>query len=67
MSKAIRIIRYLILLILVVVFTGCASNKNTFYQKRKKSTQVSNTQLGRNKYYFSPNYQKKLKASYRKK
>ena len=65
MSKAIRI-TYLLLLVLVIIFTGCVANKNTVIQKRKKTAQVSTSQLGRNKYYFSPNYQKKLKSSYKK-
>jgi hypothetical protein len=65
MAKTIRIGCFL-LLMLIVIFTGCATNKNTYYQKRKKSVRVSTSQLGRNKYYFSPTYQKKLKSSYKK-
>jgi hypothetical protein len=67
MPNAIRIIRYLLIIMLVIVLGGCAVNKNPYYKKRNSSSKVSTTQLGRNKYYFSPTYQKKLKASYKKK
>jgi hypothetical protein len=68
MSKTVRVIKYLLIMMLITVFAGCApSKKNTYYQKRKKSTQINTTQLGRNKYYFSPNYQNKLKSNYKKK
>jgi hypothetical protein len=50
------------------MFTVCApAKKNTFYEKRKKSTQVNASQLGKNKYYFSSGYQKKLIKMYKKK
>jgi hypothetical protein len=67
MPKAIRIIRYVLIFMLVIVLAGCAANKNPYYKKRNSSNKVSTSQLGRNKYYFSPTYQKKLKASYKKK
>lgn len=65
MSKAIRILKYALIIVLVLLFTGCATSKNPYYQKRKKTSQINTTQLGRNKYFFSPTYQKKLKANYK--
>jgi outer membrane biogenesis lipoprotein LolB len=44
------------------ILTGCATSQkhNPWMAKRKKASHVSTTQLGRNKYYFSTSYQKKL-------
>jgi phosphoglycerol transferase MdoB-like AlkP superfamily enzyme len=67
MLKAIRIFKYLFICFLIVSVTACApAKKNPFYQKRKKSSQVNASQLGRNKYYFSSGYQKKLTKNVRK-
>jgi hypothetical protein len=47
---------------------SCApAKKNTYYQKRKKTSHINTSQLGRNRYYYSPGYQKKLMKSYKKK
>ena len=69
MSYPAKIIRYVILLVLILSLTDCASSKKDSYTaKRKKATSHINTsQLGRNKYYFSPEYQKKLSKNYKKK
>jgi hypothetical protein len=68
MSKAIRLIRVILIIFLVAAVTSCApSKKNTYYQKRKKASHVNTSQLGRNRYYFSDGYQKKLSKSYKKK
>jgi hypothetical protein len=68
MSKAIKILKYSFILILLVIFTACApAKKNPYYEKRKKSSQVNASQLGRNKYYFSKDYQKKLNNTFKKK
>jgi hypothetical protein len=49
------------------MFIACApAKKNPFYEKRKNGSKVSASQLGRNKYYFSSGYQKKLKKNYKK-
>jgi hypothetical protein len=51
-----------------VIFTACApAKKNPYYEKRKKSSQVNASQLGRNRYYFSKDYQKKLTKTFKKK
>jgi hypothetical protein len=50
------------------MFFACApAKKNPFYEKRKKGSQVNASQLGRNRYYFSSGYQKKLNKNYKKK
>jgi len=68
MSKAIKNLNYILYLFLIALFVSCApAKKNPFYEKRKKSSHVNASQLGRNKYYFSSGYQKKLTKSYKKK
>jgi hypothetical protein len=68
MSKTIKIMNYVFILILIVIFTACApAKKNPYYEKRKKSSQVNASQLGRNKYYFSTGYQKKLNKTFKPK
>jgi predicted metallo-beta-lactamase superfamily hydrolase len=48
--------------------TGCASSKkNPYYEKRMKASRTNANQLGRNRYYFSKDYQKKLNKSYKRK
>jgi|GEM_PF-878029 hypothetical protein len=60
--------KYLALIIVVILFTACASERNSpYYQKR--TTRASDTnanRLGRNRYYFSDSYQKKLNKSYKR-
>jgi hypothetical protein len=68
MSKSTFKIKCFLVLFLIVLMSACApAKKNTYYEKRKKSSQVNASQLGRNKYYFSSGYQKKLSKNYRKK
>jgi hypothetical protein len=51
----------------MVLATGCApAGKNTYMQKRKQSSKVTASQLGKNRYYFSSGYQKKLMKNYKK-
>lgn len=53
--------------IIMVLATGCApAGKNTYMQKRKQSSKVTASQLGKNRYYFSSGYQKKLMKNYKK-
>lgn len=68
MSRAIKILYYSFIFLLIVLFTACApAKKNPYYEKRKKGSQVNASQLGRNKYYFSKDYQKKLTKTFKKK
>jgi hypothetical protein len=52
---------------LITTVTACAPAKqNPFYEKRKNASKVNASQLGRNRYYFSSGYQKKLNKNYKK-
>jgi hypothetical protein len=64
-----KISRILLLLLLSIFLTnGCASSKkNPYYEKRIKASKSNTKQLGRNRYYFSNDYQKKLTKSYKRK
>ena len=62
-----KYLKFFLTIGLVLIMAGCASSKQNPYARKKKSSYISTTQLGRNKYYFSNTYQKKLKKSYRKK
>ncbi|OFY68521.1 MAG: hypothetical protein A2V64_02185 [Bacteroidetes bacterium RBG_13_43_22] len=60
--------KYLFLLVLIAAITGCApARQNPFQKKRAKASKVNTLQLGRNRYYFSTSYQKKLIRNYKKK
>jgi hypothetical protein len=68
MFRSIRQIKYFLIFLLIAVVTGCASAKqNPYHYKKKKASVVNASQLGRNKYYFSTGYQKKLINTYKKK
>jgi len=68
MSKAIKILRYFLIFLFFILITCCSpTRKNTYYQKRRKASHVNTEQLGRNRYFFSPKYQKKLGSTYKKK
>jgi hypothetical protein len=68
MSKVFKILKISFILILIVIVNACApAKKNPYYQKRKKASHVNTSQLGRNRYFYSPSYQKKLIKSYKRK
>lgn len=52
----------LIILILsaIMLMPGCASSKKNTYKAARKNSYIDTSQLGRNKYFFSKQYQKKL-------
>jgi uncharacterized protein YcfL len=57
-----------LLLLSIFLMAGCASSKkNPYYEKRIKASRNNTKQLGRNRYYFSKDYQKKLAKSYKRK
>jgi len=65
MSRTIRILKYAYIYFLIALFTGtgCASaKKNRVYSKSKESL-CDLSHLGKNKYYYSANYQRKLAKS----
>ncbi|MGA1978108.1 MAG: hypothetical protein ABSG89_09685 [Bacteroidales bacterium] len=69
MSKSFKIFFSCFLVLLAIaVCSGCsASRKNPWLQKKKQASKVNASQLGRNRYYFSPRYQKKLSKGYKRK
>jgi len=68
MSKYYKILKYFLIIILIAVISGCASaRQNPFDHKRKKASKQNTLTVGRNKYFFSTNYQKKLQRNYKKK
>jgi phosphoglycerol transferase MdoB-like AlkP superfamily enzyme len=68
MIKVLKIFKYFLYFSLFALLVACAPvNKNTYYSKKKKASQVNASQLGRNRYYFSPSYQKKLNKTFKKK
>jgi hypothetical protein len=68
MSKSIKILIYSFIIILLAASSACATTKkNPWVEKKKKASKVHTSQLGRNKYYFSLGYQKKLVKNYKKK
>lgn len=59
---------FFLLLLSISLMGGCASSKkNPYYEKRIKASKANTKQLGRNRYYFSKDYQKKLSKSYKRK
>jgi len=62
-----KYLKYLFIIFITVLMSSCFASKQNPYSKKKKKSHISATQLGRNKYFFSNQYQKKLKKSYKKK
>lgn len=56
--KGITII--ILVLAAIMLMPGCASSKKNTYQASRKKSYIDTSQLGRNKYFFSKKYQKKL-------
>jgi len=67
MSGFSKIINVVFIISLIGVMTACApAKKNPVNAKRKQSSQVNASQLGRNSFYFSQGYQNKLTKKYKK-
>jgi hypothetical protein len=67
MPKSVKILKYLLIFMLVAAFSACAPvKKNPWMEKKREASKVHTSQLGRNKYYFSTGYQKKLVKGYKK-
>jgi len=64
-----KLLKYLLVFFLFITVTTCApAKKNPYYQKRKtNSTHINASQLGKNRYFFSKDYQKKLSKKFKKK
>ena len=58
-------LKYILFLVLIMTCAACASSKkkNPYYAKKKEASKVNTTQLGRNRYYYSPGYKKKMEKS----
>lgn len=69
MQKLLKRYSFLLAFILIVLVAGaCASSrKPNWIKERKKSGYVTTSQLGKNKYYFSSSYQKKLTRTVKRK
>ncbi|MEZ5020436.1 MAG: hypothetical protein R2756_10025 [Bacteroidales bacterium] len=50
----------ILLLSALMLMPGCASQKKNTYKSVRKNSYIDTSQLGRNKYFFSKKYQKKL-------
>ncbi len=50
----------ILLLSALLLMPGCASQKKSAYKSVRKNSYIDTSQLGRNKYFFSKKYQKKL-------
>ncbi|HUW93011.1 MAG TPA: hypothetical protein VMV74_07595 [Bacteroidales bacterium] len=59
---------FFIILILsaMLLMPGCATTKKNPYRSKKAASHINTSQLGRNKYFFSTKYQKRL-FKYKKK
>lgn len=54
------ILLMILFLAAIVLMPGCASTKKNPYREARKNSYIDTSQLGRNKYFFSKKYQKKL-------
>jgi hypothetical protein len=50
----------ILILSAIMIMPGCAASKKNTYQAIRKNSYIDTSQLGRNKYFFSKKYQKKL-------
>ncbi|NOY35994.1 MAG: hypothetical protein GXO83_00285 [Chlorobi bacterium] len=55
----------LLLFLLILPLAACSSSGKT-RKPKKKTTMINTTQLGKNKYFFSAKYQRKLSRSRKK-
>jgi len=68
LNKISKSLLFFLFLFVMIFSSGCGSTKkNPYYEKRMKASRTNTTQLGRNRYYFSKDYQKKLTKSYKRK
>ncbi len=56
-----RSITFIILVLsAILLMPGCAASKKNTYLAKRRNSYIDTSQLGRNKYFFSKQYQKKL-------
>mgnify|MGYP000873213066 FL=1 len=57
-----------VMLLILLADTGCMPARRAPAHSKKMTTQeASTTPMGRNRYYYSPSYQKKLNKNFRRK
>lgn len=56
--KAITLV--ILILSAIMLMPGCATSRKNAYRSVRKNSYIDTSQLGRNKYFFSKQYQKKL-------
>lgn len=68
MKEAIRILKYSSILAFIALFTctGCASAKKSKIHSIRKESLCDLTHLGKNKYFYSKYYERKIGRSERK-
>jgi len=49
-----------IILAAIILLPSCAATRKSQFQAARKNSYIDTSQLGRNKYFFSKKYQKKL-------
>jgi hypothetical protein len=60
-----RLIKFVLALMVFSCISGCSASKKT-YQEMRGLMLLENTQIGRNKVYYSKQNIKKMKTAYRK-
>jgi hypothetical protein len=68
LSNTSRLLRYTFVFIIVVLFagTGCVSTQKHIAQARKQESLCDLSRLGKNKYFYSSYYERKLSKSTKK-
>ena len=50
----------ILILSVIMLMPACAASQKSTYNAKRKNSYIDTSQLGRNKYFFSKQYQKKL-------
>jgi hypothetical protein len=68
MSKSVRILNYTFAISLIALFacSGCVSAKKNYVYSKNKESLCDFSRLGKNKYFYSGTYQRKLRLSNKK-
>ncbi|MCX6333775.1 MAG: hypothetical protein NT092_05660 [Bacteroidia bacterium] len=70
MSKIAKILQYVLIFLLIVLAGGCASSgkgssRSAWEKKRRTAARTNTATVGRNKFFYSTNYQKKLGRTFK--
>jgi hypothetical protein len=56
-----KVITFIVLILTaIILLPSCAATRKNQYRAARKNSYIDTSQLGRNKYFFSKKYQKKL-------